>query len=416
MRRPRSGAPVGSDAALVRRAVIRLGLQAAAGTAIVVAVLAGVIALVLVGMQNAADDTMLTVAVDRADDVDDPPANMWLAIRAGTTLRTTAAMPAGLPLVAVLDRVAGGAGPDVRAATVDGRDFVVRTALRTRPDGTTVVVQAALDRTSGRNQLAGLLCAVLIVGIVGLVLATVVGGWLARRAVAPLEAALALQRRFVADASHELRTPLTLLSTRAQMLRRRVLRSTAAPDVRTDVDGLVDDAGRLTAILDDLLLAADPREPAAAETVDVTRIAEDVAAAAMGSAAAAGVTLRTASDPGPAPVIGSPAALRRAVTALADNAVRHATSEVTITARVVHGRVVVDVTDDGPGIDPQVLPRLFERFASTGDGSGVGPRRYGLGLALVSDVATRHRGTVTAVAGPAAGGTTLRLELPWAPD
>ncbi len=101
--------------------------------------------------------------------------------------------------------------------------------------------------------------AMLVAGGLGLVLAVLAGAWFARRAVRPLAAALALQRRFVADASHELRTPLTLLSTRTQLLRRHLRRGADADELTGEVDGVVTDARQLADILDDLLLAADTR-------------------------------------------------------------------------------------------------------------------------------------------------------------
>jgi signal transduction histidine kinase len=116
--------------------------------------------------------------------------------------------------------------------------------------------------------------------------------------------------------------------------------------------------------------------------------------------------------PGPAVVRGSPAGLRRAVTALADNAIRHAASEVLVEVTTPGASVVVQVTDDGPGIDAAMLPRVFDRFASTGEGGGVGTRRYGLGLALVSEIVNRHGGSVSASNATAGPGAVIRLELP----
>jgi signal transduction histidine kinase len=89
---------------------------------------------------------------------------------------------------------------------------------------------------------------------------------------------IAMQRRFVADASHELRTPLTLLSTRAQLLSRR-LRSdphVTEQDV-ADVEGVVADTRTLTEILDELLTAADTRGPGDGTTVEISVLVEEVA-------------------------------------------------------------------------------------------------------------------------------------------
>jgi signal transduction histidine kinase len=407
--------PRSADAALVRRATIRLGAQATIVTAVVVALIAAVALVVFLHFRDASDANALAVTTARTDDVQDPPAGMWLAIRSADGTVATNGRPAGLPLVDALDRVRASGTAEVVRATVGSHEVLVRTQLRTTPDDGTVVVQAALDLTPEHRQLAELLQALGVVGVAGLVLAAVAGSLLARSAVRPMVAALTLQRRFVADASHELRTPLTLLSTRAQMLRRRVRAGSGTLDaaaVAADVDGVVLDAERLAGILDDLLLAAAPLSAGPGEPVDVAGVADEVVAAVAPAAGAAGMTISTRCPSGPAFVRGSPAGLRRAVTALADNAIRHASSEVVVEVTTSGESVVVQVTDDGPGIDVAMLPRLFDRFASTGQSGGVGARRYGLGLALVSEIADRHGGSVAASNASDGTGAVLRVELP----
>jgi signal transduction histidine kinase len=104
------------------------------------------------------------------------------------------------------------------------------------------------------------------------------------------------------------------------------------------------------------------------------------------------------------------------MTALVDNAIRHARSDVRLSVTIAGRHALVDVCDDGPGVDPEILPRLFERFASSLADQGLpgDRRRYGIGLALVSEVAARHGGTVAAAAstGP---GASIRLTLPLIP-
>ena len=410
----KAGRPRSADATLVHRAAIRLGAQATIVTAVVVALIAAVALLVFLHVRGASDDAALAVTIARTNDVQDPPSGMWLAIRDDDRTVATAGRPPGLPLVAALDRVRATGAAEVVRTTVGGRDVLVRTELRTIADNGTVV-QAALDLTPEHSQLAELLQALAVVGVAGLLLAAVAGSLLARSAVRPLVGALTLQRRFVADASHELRTPLTLLSTRAQMLRRRVRAGTGTLDataVAADVDGVVLDAERLAGILDDLLLAADPRSAGPGKAVDVAATADEVVAAVAPAAEAAGRTISARRSPDPAIVQGSPAGLRRALTALADNAIRHASGDVLVEVTTSGGSVVVRVTDDGPGIDAAILPRLFDRFASTGGPGGVGPRRYGLGLALVSEIVNRHGGSVTASNAPGGAGAVLRVELP----
>ena len=232
-----------------------------------------------------------------------------------------------------------------------------------------------------------------------------------------------MQRRFVADASHELRTPLTLLSTRAQLVRRELRAGTDPATLADEVDGLVVDARNLGNVLEDLLVAVDPRTHQRRERVDVGRLAGEVAAAAAAAARAEGVDVRCTVEGGTGSqgervvLDASVAALRRALTALVDNAVRHASSEVLVTVRGTPGHVVVDVSDDGPGIEAELIPRLFDRY-ETAQPPGSAQRGYGLGLALVSEIATGHGGTVTArniersgPDGPSAG-ALLELTLP----
>ena len=121
-----------------------------------------------------------------------------------------------------------------------------------------------------------------------------------------------------------------------------------------------------------------------------------------------------ATMPAHATVRGTEAGLRRAVTAVVDNAVRHAARRVGATITATPTLVVVEIADDGPGIDAAVLPRVFERFATSGAHRQDRTRQYGIGLALVSEVITRHSGTVTAD-NPPDGGAVFRIALPSAP-
>jgi signal transduction histidine kinase len=104
------------------------------------------------------------------------------------------------------------------------------------------------------------------------------------------------------------------------------------------------------------------------------------------------------------PVRGAAVALRRVVDALVDNALRHARARVAVRLRPVGPHVVLDVSDDGPGMDPTVAHRIFDRFARHPASPG-----FGLGLALVSEVVHRHGGTVGVV--PSPGGTTFEVRL-----
>ncbi len=110
-----------------------------------------------------------------------------------------------------------------------------------------------------------------------------------------------------------------------------------------------------------------------------------------------------------APLRGDPAALRRLVRNLLDNAVRHAAARVTVTLAARDGGVVLDVLDDGPGVPPADRDRVFDRFYR-GDPARAGHSGSGLGLAIAAEIAQRHGGRLTLEgSGP---GAHFRLTLP----
>lgn len=244
-------------------------------------------------------------------------------------------------------------------------------------------------------------------GIVGVLMLALVGWLSARWAARPLADALELQRNFVADASHELRTPLTALSSRIQLLQRRWDRRQPIDEtllgLRADVDAMAD-------LLTDLLLTArgetvtpdspTPVEPALLEAV---RAMEPVAADA-------GVRLevRTAASA----MVDVPAVtLTRVTVALLDNAIQHAPAASAVTVGLErHGRfAAVRVIDRGPGIEGIPPERVFDRFARAGES---GRRRgFGIGLALVREVATRYGGDID-VESTSPDGTVFLLRLP----
>ncbi len=249
---------------------------------------------------------------------------------------------------------------------------------------------------------------VIALGLVGVLLLGVVAWLAARRSVRPLGDALRLQRNFVADASHELRTPLTSLTSRIQVLERR--RERGEPIDETIVE-LRRDAAMMTDVLNDLLLAAE----GGAEAGEPASVATAVGAAAESLrpvADDAGVSLLV-DVRHDAAVTVPPVTLVRLVIALVDNAVQHSPAGATVTIGVsIEGaQAAVRVTDQGSGIHGIEPGAVFERFARS---SETGRRRgFGLGLALVRDVAMRAGGSVE-VETTSDAGTTFLLRLPTA--
>jgi two-component system, OmpR family, sensor kinase len=257
------------------------------------------------------------------------------------------------------------------------------------------------------------LVALMVVGLVAIVIAGLLSWLAAARAVRPLGEALRMQRAFVADASHELRTPLSVLDARIQVLQRRLApddpHAEAVAEIRRDARGLIE-------VVNDLLLAAATQAPQGeVEVIDVNPVVE----AGVDAMRVLAETRRVRIDlHGSVPVRAriSAASINRCVVALLDNALSHSPDEstVTVTLRAAKNTFDLIVTDQGAGVQGIDPGRIFDRFAHS---SAQRPRaenqsgRFGIGLALVRDIAVRHGGTVT-LRDTSPTGTTIALTLP----
>jgi len=259
------------------------------------------------------------------------------------------------------------------------------------------------------------LVALAVIGVGAVLFAAAISWLIARRAVRPLGRALALQRAFVADASHELRTPLAVLDARLQLLQLRL--GASGPDADT-VAELRRDAAALVGIVNELLAAAGDEAGEGDRVTDASADAASVVDSLRLLAAERGIEI-SLSAPGSLRAGLPTVSFRRCVTALVDNALAHTPSggrvEVAL-ARLPEraGAVALTVTDHGPGIRGIAPDRVFERFAHSdpSEADGLPQRRgFGIGLALVRDVAARNGGTVRVErTGPE--GTVFVLEVP----
>lgn len=396
------------------RAVARLTLQL---TAFIVALLAllGVLVYVLVATSAAESAQRTLLDATQIDSPKDAPLGVFVAVSDGGQLTVSRNVPAGLPDLAAMAQAARAGGTIEGQSTIAGHSYQIRTTVH---DGR--VVQAAIDRHQGDEELQRLAWALLVAMLAAAAATGFVAYVLARRATRPLSEALALQRRFVADASHELRTPLTLLSTRAQLLKRRLSQEGASPLAGTlsrGVGEIVEDSKVLTEILEDLLISVDPREHTDPVEVDLGAAADEVLAAMELPAQQKGLALRREGPAAPVSVMGARVPLQRVFTALITNALDHATSLVEVEVFAKGHDAVIRVSDDGTGFPPEVGQRAFERFASSRPAAGAvgeesGPRHYGLGLALVADVVANHGGSVRTGTGASGGGASVTVRLP----
>ncbi|MFD8738010.1 sensor histidine kinase [Streptomyces sp. NPDC059618] len=217
-------------------------------------------------------------------------------------------------------------------------------------------------------------------------------------------------RQFVADASHELRTPLASIRGYAELTRRG--REETGPDTRHALGRIESEAGRMTLLVEDLLLLArlDAGRPLQHEQTDLVPLVIDAVSDAR--AAGRGHNWRLELPEEPALVSADAARLQQVMVNLFANARTHTPPGTTVTARVHrHGPwLCVDVQDDGPGIPPDLLPRVFERFARGDSSRSRASGSTGLGLAIVQAVAAAHQGAVTVDSVP--GRTVFTLHLP----
>ena len=221
-----------------------------------------------------------------------------------------------------------------------------------------------------------------------------------------LDAAIARERAFSADASHELRTPLAILRAEVELARKE----SKDASTRDALESALEEADRLAGLIDDLLVLAraDADRMSGRRPIDLGELAQAVEERFRTLARKQGVQLLAQ---GSAVVVGDARGIERAIANLIDNSLRHTPEggrvQIRVEPRRDGGRITVE--DTGPGVPEAELPRLFDRFARI-DGSRHEPGGAGLGLAIVSAVAAAHGGQAAARNGPH-GGLVVFLDL-----
>ena len=217
-------------------------------------------------------------------------------------------------------------------------------------------------------------------------------------------------RQFLADASHELRTPLTSIRGYSELFRRGA--ADRPEDLSSAMRRIEDEATRMGALVDDLLLLArlDQGRPLERVPVDLAEVAREVTADAAVVDPGRAITLEASP---PTVVLGDEPRLRQAVANLVRNALDHTPpgTPIEVAVRAEGPRAVLTVTDHGPGIAPEHLARIFERFYRADPSRTRESGGMGLGLAIVSSIAEAHDGSAR-VENNAASGATFVLELP----
>ncbi len=210
--------------------------------------------------------------------------------------------------------------------------------------------------------------------------------------LAAVQRSVSQEKRFVNDAAHQLRTPLAGLQTQLDL----ALTERDPLALQERLQKVSAGVQRASHLVHQLLQLARSEADVPMQPLDAAQLARAIAQDAAPAAIAAGVDFGFEHEPGNAPLMiqGNALLLREALSNLIDNAVRYAGRGATITlrARREEARVCLEVEDNGPGLPPEELGKIFERFYRASDAPG----GAGLGLAIVQEIAHRHGGHVHA--------------------
>jgi two-component system OmpR family sensor kinase len=319
------------------------------------------------------------------------------------------------------------------------------------PSGYSLAVAAPL--TDVRGTLHRLVLVELLVTLAVLAAVALVGLWVVRRALRPLDAiartagaiaegdlsrrveraeprtevgrlGLALNamlgrieesdrrlRRFVADASHELRTPLAAVRAYAELFARGA--EQRPDDLARSMSGISRESERMSALVDDLLLLArlDEGRPLEQEPVRLDEVAAEAVDAAHAVEPGRPVDL----DAAAATVVGDRDRLRQVIDNLLANARAHTPAGTPVHVRVAtrNGDAVLAVADEGPGLEADDAEHVFERFYRADESRARANGGVGLGLSIVAAVAEAHGGKAS-VESKQGEGATFVLTLPLA--
>jgi two-component system, OmpR family, sensor kinase len=344
---------------------------------------------------------------------------------------------------------------------VDARDrsgapLRIASILSERTGATPLAIQVAQSAGPLHDLLGQLAFALVVFFFVVLAAASYGGGFIARRALAPVDAIVdrvrAIQasdpqerlrlrtgseeldrlvetlngmldrieastegaRRFAADASHELQTPIAAIRTAIEMCARD---GRASPAFRTTASDLLGDVERLSALVRDLRLLALADAGHLLDrfaVVDLSALASDCGDIARAMAEPKGIRVDTAIEPDVA-VYGSELNLRRVLLNLLENAVNYspAGSTIRVSLEPLYTDARLSVADQGCGIGPDDLPHIFERFYRADPARARDTGGTGLGLAIADQIVRGHGGRID-VSSVVNDGSVFAVVLPLA--
>ncbi len=232
--------------------------------------------------------------------------------------------------------------------------------------------------------------------------------WFARRTLRPIEETHLAQSRFTSDASHELRTPLATMQAEIDVALRD--KSLKLHEARAILQSNLEEVARLQLLSEQLLSLT--RLSSRQDSFKPIDLAKLVGGELQGweKSFAFAISLK---GPKKVMVSGDAALLQQVISILVSNAVTYANGvdpkiRISLGAHKKFARLAV--ADQGPGIDPQDLPRIFDRFYRGSNATKSGVAGHGIGLALAKQIVELHDGSINVASGPK--GTTFTIELP----
>jgi two-component system, OmpR family, sensor kinase len=379
---------------------LRLTLAFAAAMAILLAILG---LLLYTRMESALDNAVDRNLRGRADDVEALVRHGGIGLPQGVTFaqvldengRIVDSTPEFRdPLLGRADVERVGSGSFLVERRVPGSDELARLlVVPVDLDGLRRVVVVGESLEAKGDALENLLTLLLVGGPLLLVLSSVGAYLLAGRALRPVNAALARERRFVSDASHELRTPLASLRTELELALRR---ERSREELEVALRSAAEETERLSQLAEDLLVLAradDGRLPVRRERLTAADVLGGVHERYARRAEGAERRLDVHVEEGLELNVDR-LRVEQALGNLIENALRHGSGSILLEGRLSDGAVELHVRDEGKGFPPAFLGSAFEPFARSDPSRS--SQGAGLGLAIVDVIARAHGGRVHA--------------------
>jgi two-component system, OmpR family, sensor kinase len=392
----------------------RLTLAFAAAMAVVLAVLGF---LLYTFMASALDRGVNRNLRGRADDVEALVRHGGIGLPSGVTFAQVLDENARVvdttpeftdPLIGQTDVERADSGEFSVERHVPGSDEVARLlVVPVDLDGLRRVVVVGESLEAKGDALENLMVLLLIGGPLLLAFSSVSAYLLAGRALRPVRAALARERRFVSDASHELRTPLASLRTELELALRR---DRSREELEAALRSAAEETDRLSQLAEDLLVLArahDGHLPVRRERLSASEVLSGVQERFARRAEQAGRALEVRAAPD-AVLTADRLRVEQALGNLVENALRHGEGRILLEAVSVDGRIELHVKDEGSGFPTGFVDAAFEPFTRSEESRS--SQGAGLGLAIVDVIARAHGGSAHAANGR--GGADVWLALP----